>query len=689
MSSAARFQAAATIVKRLNAAVKSRRLYGAGHPLRAQTISALLAAAVAYHERFGSFVLETHRQGLIVEGKPFEGGESIDALAVQLYAMGIWQLIILPGLTESEADSVLDVICMEHEALAAGGGIVAFLTEAHVAHLRVVELKPGEENVAEITPQMFQELSDGALSAHDRAMILGLLRSGPDQAARLVGVVVERARQAFPDAKGEELARRIYQALTALDRLIVDSPPGESQDLMKHLANAVSEIQDPTNGGVPKWILAQAGQDLSARALLKAMTSDQIARMVIPCLETGDPPPQVGQIVQGMPFDPTKARETLALISQQTGRSFDIPAVLAELTIPQWIRNLPQDLEDFTITSDEVKVSDEEMQVLVAEAQTDEPTLEREHTLVLLRLAFEEEDAQERASALEMLVGLAVAQLQQGREDIAVMVLRGLDSMVWETGPRAEAGTQALQAFLPQVAFAYAVRDIWNWDEQNQLLICLRHIWRSAVPALVKSLATELSAQRRKIISAMLAKVGEVAVDSLVPQLNDKNGEIVRAAVQALGQMGNAKGARALGGVARHPDPKVRQETIEILRAIRIPQAQESMLAFLKDPDLAVREYCITHLDSDLARRASQQLAAMLDAPELARAVSVKIQICDALVRAKAVDAIPALRRHASPFKLRKREREFAGRVRTTVALLSRMPAPATASSGGRHKAAS
>lgn len=688
MSSAARFQAAAAIVRRLNAAVKSRRLYAAGHPLRAQTISALLAAVVAYHERFGGFVLETHRQGLIVEGKPFEGGESIDALAVQLYAMGIWQLIILPGLTETEADAVLDVICMEHEALLAGGGIVAFLTEANVVHLRVVELKPGEENVAEITPEIFQQLLDGALSAQDRAMILSLLRSGPDQAARLVGVVVERARQAFPDTKGEELAKRIYQALTALDRLIVDSPPGDTQDLMKHLANAVSELQDPTNGGVPKWILAQAGQDLSARALLKAMTSDQIARMVIPCLEAGDPPPQVGQIVQGMPFDPAKARETLALISQQTGRSFDMPAVMAELTIPQWIRNLPQDLEDFRITSDEVKVSDEEIQALVAEALTDEATMEREHTLVLLRLASEEEDAEERNSALEMLVRLAIAQLQQGREDIAVMVLRGLDSMVWETGPRAEAGTQALQSFLPHVAFAYTVRDIWTWTEQNQLLVSLRQIWRSAVPALVKFLAAERDPQRRKIIAAMLAKIGEVAVESLAPQLNDTNAETARAAVQALGQMGSAKGARALGAVARHPDPKVRREAIEILRATRIPQAQESMMAFLKDPDLSVREYCITHLDSDLARRVSQQLVGMLDAPELLRAVSLKIQICDALVRAKAVEAIPSLRRHASPFKLRKRDREFAGRVRTTVALLSRMPA-LTPSSGGRHKAAS
>jgi len=689
MSSAARFQAAAGIVRRLNAAVKSRRLYAAGHPLRAQTISAFLGTVVTYHERFGGFVLETHRQGLIVEGKPFEGGESVDQLAVHLYAMGIWQLIILPGLTEAEADAALDIVCMEREAIMAGGGIIAFLTEAGVAHVRVVELKPGEENVAEITPEVFQQLLDGALSAHDRAMILGLLRSGPDQAARLVGIVVERARQAFPDAKGEELAKRIYQALTALDRLIVDSPPGESQDLMKHLATAVSELQDPTSGGVPKWILAHAGQDLSARALLQAMTSDQIARMVIPCLEAGDPPPQVGQIVQGMPFDPAKARETLALISQQTGRSFDMPAVIEELTMPQWIHNLPQDLEDFGITSDDVKVSDEDIKALVAEARTDDDTVEREHTLVLLRLAAEEEDADEREGALELLVRLPLAHLQQGQYDLAVMVMRGLDSLVWETGPRAEAAAHALRTFLPHLAFTYTVRDIWVWNEDYPLLRCLKQIWRSAVPAFVQVLAAERDPGRRKIIAAMLAKIGEVAVDSLAPHLSDTNAETVRAAIQALGQMGNAKGARALAVVAGHADPKLRREAIEILRAIRIPQAQETMLAFLRDPDLEVREYCVAHLDSEIARGVSRQLAAMLEEPGLARAVSLRIQICEALVRAKAVEAVPALRRHASPFKLRRRDREFAGRVRVAVAMLSRMPASAPTTSAGGHRRAS
>ncbi|HEU4798199.1 MAG TPA: HEAT repeat domain-containing protein, partial [bacterium] len=271
--------------------------------------------------------------------------------------------------------------------------------------------------------------------------------------------------------------------------------------------------------------------------------------------------------------------------------------------------------------------------------------------------------------------------------DLAVMVMRGLDALVWETGPRAEAATYALRTFLPHLAFTYTVRDIWVWNEEYPLLRCLKQIWRSAVPALVQVLAQERDPGRRKIIAAMLAKIGEVAVESLAPHLNDNNEETVRAAIQALGQMGNAKGARTLAAVARHADPKLRREAIEILHAIRIPQAKETMLAFLRDPDPEVREYCVAHLDSEIARGVSQQLAAMLEEPGLARAASLRIQICEALVRAKAVEAVPTLRRHASPFKLRRRDREFARRVRLAVSMLSRMPAsaPATSATGRRR----
>lgn len=672
MTTAARFQAAAGVVRRLNAAVKSRRLYAQAHPLRTQTISALVAALLAYHERFGSFVLETHRHGLIVEGKPFEGGESVDNLALQLYAMGIWQIIVVPGLAEEEAAQLLEVISLDREAILAAGGFVRLLEQCGVTHMRVVELRPGEEDVAQITPEIFQQLLEGSLAAPDRAMLVGLLRSGPETAARLVGVIVERTRQAFPDAQGEALARRIYQALEALDRLIVDSPPGESQELLKTLAAAVSELDDPTGGGVSKTILAAAGHDLSARALLSAMTSEQIARMVIPCLETGDPPPQAGQLVQGLPFDPDKARETLALIAQRTGRSFDVPALLEELKIPPWIHNFPQDLTDFQISSEEVAVTADELRVLVAEAVTDEASLAREQTLLLLHVVTTEEDAHEREEALQVLVRLAVQHLQQGDLELVSTVLHGMRELLRGQGGRAEAGRFAVRAFLTELPALVAVRDVWGWKDEHPLLRSLREIGGPAAAVLIQLLQQERDAARRQAITALLGRLGDTAVAALMPLLGQQNPEQVRPVVQALAQMRTVKAVQALRVVAQHSDVRVRRDAIDALRTTQLPQAQDTLLAFLHDPDAQVRQHCVGQLAPETARRMAGDLAAMLGDAALARAPQARIAICETLLRARAVDVIPALRRFASPFKLRSRDREVARYVRAAITGLQR-----------------
>lgn len=677
MTTAARFQAAAGVVRRLNAAVKSRRLYTQAHPLRTQTISALLAALAAFHERFGSFVLETHRHGLIVEGKLFEGGESVDNLALQLYAMGIWQLIVTPGLTEEEAAQLLEVVSLERDQIVAAEGFVPLLASRGVTHVRVVELRPGEEDVAQITPEIFQQLLEGSLAAPDRQMLMGLLRSGPHTAARLVEVVVERAQQAFPGARGPELAGRIYQALTALDRLIVDSPPGESQELLKSLAAAVSELEDPTGGGVPKAILAAAGHDLSARALLSAMTSEQIARMVLPCLEAGDPPPQAGQVAQGLPFDPDKARETLALISQRAGRSFDIPALFEELRIPRWIHNFPVDLADFRVTAEEVAVSDEELRSLAAEAVTDEATLAREHTLLLLHVVTAEEDAQEREGALEVLMRLTLQHLRAGDLDLVAVILNGMRELLAAPGPRAEAGRYGVRVFLAHLPAMLAVRDVWGWTDDHPLLRALRAVGAAAAAALLQMVPQERDAARRQVITALLAKLGDSAVDALAPLLADPDPERVRPVLQALAQMRTVRAVQALRAAARHPEVKVRRDAIDALRTTQLPEAQATLLAFLHDPDAQVRQHCVGQLTPETARRISDDLVAMLGARELARAPQVRIVICETLVRARATNAVAGLRKYASPFRLRRRDREVARHVRAAIAALQRPAAPA------------
>jgi HEAT repeat protein len=674
MGMSGRAPTAANVVRRLNAAVKSRRLYGAGHPLRAQTVEVFLTTVASFHERYGSFVLETHRDGLILEGHPFEGGESVDSLALQLYSVGVWQLVVLPGLTDAEMHQLLDLVTMEPEAILQEGGLTGLLEHHGVAHVRVVELRPGDDDPTNMTLETYHRLLTGALSAQERAALVGVMRAGPDQAMRLLSIVVERTKQAFADATGTGLGERVYTALAALDRLIVDTPAAESLDLLKHLAGAVTEIDDPQRHQIHRAILQHAAQDLSARALLSAMTSEQIARMVIPCLEAGDPPPQIAQVVGGLPFDPAKARDAMALVAQQTGRSFDLPPALEELRLPPWIRNIPQDLTDFVISEEAVAFAEGEVQALRTEAGLDDLTLVREHALAMLLLALADDDPAEVEATLSVLAADVAALVTQGALDVVGTVLQQMDVAARAGGRKADITTAALRRIVVDLVASSTPKDIWAWPEDHPLVASLRKAGRSIGKVLAQALADERDAVRRHTLVALLARAGDAAVDAIVPLLTDRNIELTRAIIPAFIQARSAAAFNALRSIARHPNASVRRDAAVALGPVPGTEAQTTLLAFLHDADPEVCEACLRHLRQDTVRKAGPELIAMLHDRKLARHPLLRIRVIDVLVQSGIKDAIPALRQLTSLLRLRQQDRKVARYARTAVRLLQQVP---------------
>lgn len=670
MSTLGRAQAAAAVVRRLNAAVKSRRLYETGHSLRAQTVTALLTAVSAYHERFGSFVLETHRNGLIIEGRPFEGGESVDALALMLYSVGVWQLVLLPAITDEELSDLMDIVTLERDDILAKGGFGELLEKRSLHHVRVFELRPGEDDAAHITLEVYHQLLDGTLSPQDRVAILGLVRSGPEQTQRLLNVIFERTRQAFPNAEGQELAARMYTALSALDRVIVDAPQGESQDLLKELANAVAGVDDPNRLDLHLTVLQRAAGDLSARALLTAMTSEQIARMVIPCLEAGTLTDPTEPLIKGLPFDSQKARDTLTLLSQRTGRSFDIAPTLEEVRLPEGLRNFPQDLTDFQVTDDDVNVSEDDVRALTGELHLDGVSLRREQALSLLNLVLADDDEREVEATLETLIPVAGALVTEGHHDLFRIVLQHLEVIAAERAPKARRAQAALNHLITSIPGLVAAKDVAQWTDSHPLLASLKAVGRSSTVALAQLLAAERDLARRQLIAAMLGKLGDEFVDPLAPYLKDANPEVVRMVVRIVAQMGTEKALALVRGVARHSDVRVRKEIVSALATVPTAPAQTVLTAFLQDADLEIREQTFSLLRPDTMRQAKQMLISMVQAPELARRHLFKMRIIRALAEIGATEALPVLRQIGGPLKLRKRDREIARVARQAVSAL-------------------
>lgn len=669
-----RAQAAAAVVRRLNAAVKSYRIYAPGHAVRNEAVSSFMEALNAYHDRYGGFVLETHRTGLLLEGKPFEGGESIDNLARLLYAIGVWQLVWLPGTTEGEVREVLKVLLMDRETILAEGGFFEVLSKRGVQHVRVIELRPGDLDPTGISLETYHALLDGSLSPQDRAMLLGLLRLGPPQTRMLITVIVERTRQAFPHATRQELAARVYAALTALDRLVVDAPPGESSELLRHLADSVAELDDANRAELDATILARASEDLSARALLSAMTVGQIARMVMLALESQSPSAVITQVVQGLPLDLDKAQEVVALIAQQTGQVLEAPPLREELAQPKWIRTVLHDLADFQVTHDDLRVSRDEVEALVSEARVDDTSLALEHALTLLQLSLDEHDPRELYANLDTLVQTAHRLLQQGRVSILSAILPTLETLGMD-GVRSEPAQSAMGRILAALYGMLTVKDVWLWDQHEPLLVCLRQVGKTAGDLLAKALREERDPVRRQVITAMLGKIGETCAGVLSAYLIDPNPEVARPIVQALVQMRSGPAIAMLKEAARHLDPRIRREAVEALGPSQFPEAQQALLVFLQDADPEIRSQVLVRLRSETARAATAQLIGMLQDRQLDRYVDLRMRVIEKLERINAREALPVLRHVGSPLKLRQRDRIVARRAREAVAAMSRLPA--------------
>src|SRR5207244_11581279 len=91
---------------------------------------------------------------------------------------------MLPGLTEPEMNQLLDIVTMEPEAILRDGGVRGLLVKYGIEHVRVFELRPGEEAPANVTLETYQRLLSRSLTAPERATLAGGVGGGPGQPAR-------------------------------------------------------------------------------------------------------------------------------------------------------------------------------------------------------------------------------------------------------------------------------------------------------------------------------------------------------------------------------------------------------------------------------------------------------------------------------------------------------------------------
>lgn len=173
-------------------------------------------------------------------------------------------------------------------------------------------------------------------------------------------------------------------------------------------------------------------------------------------------------------------------------------------------------------------------------------------------------------------VGKAVAVLRRLNEKIETMVLK--DKQIF-----------AIRRILDTFSGAQAIELLGetmkgNGEDQTEAILqYLRLLTQKAVEPLCILLGKLDSGKWRKAVCDALEDLCRGEIKPLIPFLSDSNSFLVCHILYLMGRIAHPSTLKYIGSLISHPDPKVREETLQVLRRIGEP-SKDLLEKFLKDP---------------------------------------------------------------------------------------------------------
>lgn len=257
--------------------------------------------------------------GFRVSGTPIAAGQSqVSALAEMLYTMQVGQLLIVPGITETETQSFVFVLNADPASVRAAGGIRAALGTAGVAHIAVIEVSlraseesglmgvdllnaPLDEIAAELAP---------AAERHAKAA-----NSGPaeDEMSEAIGRLEQATREIAMERVASAMMRLDEQ--TRMRVLGLSLKADTDGRRMEGMLSIVARMKPASLARLLKLVATQA--DIDPRRIASALTLPPEATSLLAMML--NPRPSLDPDF-GMPPD-AQAKEIAKVIAEDTDTS--------------------------------------------------------------------------------------------------------------------------------------------------------------------------------------------------------------------------------------------------------------------------------------------------------------------------------------------------------------------------------
>jgi HEAT repeat protein len=180
-----------------------------------------------------------------------------------------------------------------------------------------------------------------------------------------------------------------------------------------------------------------------------------------------------------------------------------------------------------------------------------------------------------------------------------------------------------------------------EYEACRRLLVMLGE---NTISSLLEVLAQEQDMTARKALVDMLSAMADRFVHELGERVSDPRWYFVRNVVNILGSTRRPDTLKYLELTLRHPDPRVRRETIRAIGSIRDALAGEMLVSALADEDAGNVQLAARHLGIIKARSAAPALEEVARGEGMGnRDVETRIDAIEALGRIASAESAPVL----------------------------------------------
>ncbi len=669
-----------SLVKQLVVTYKAVKLYPPTSTIPRENAREVVSALRAQlRERSGVRIVVV-KEGLFFESLPILPDQpAFAAFAHELYARKLSDVRFHSGVSETEVTAFLSVLLETPEEIEAAGGFEARLWERQVDGITIVSAatKIVDTSIPDVVNEgvvedeawppdndRIETLLGGAygIKPREQRLLMRFVASPKLVNRYLQDVALARA------ASGPAAA--LAERVSMLARIANGELAEERHSLFRSIAEAVMGLDPETRHQLlVDRLLADARIDDAIAEVIRQLDLDEVCRALAEGL---DPDPVSREGI-------SRALRNLALISiaakddvSEAARSALAEAGASEGDITEIMdQALPTHLQVIRKTEEKEKEPiDGVLKLIDLAPSRDLMTDEDDPELKALR-----EEALANVSDGEVIAALVTIATLERRPDVfssILAIVEGNLAMLVEWGEyeiaadaalalstlsRDETLSEPLRARVSEVLKSLAEPDqiriiaramrVFAADSPEHATCrrLLSLLGGHTIDSLLEVLADEPDMAARKALVDLVTDLAPGHVQRLGEQVSDPRWYFVRNVISILGSTRGSDTLPYLGRTLRHPDARVRRETIRALSNIRDRLADEMLTAALADEDPQNVQLAARYLGGVGARGAVKALLAVAQGEGRGnRDVGPRVEAIEALGRIGDTGVIPALR---------------------------------------------